>query len=257
MDTQQQTSLNVLLIGDSCIDEYHYGIVNRLSPEAPVPILTYTRSEITMGMAGNVYENLCTLGLNVDFITNELKPKKQRYIDQKSGQQLLRVDKDDVVQEWNNSIEGFSPLSKYDAIVISDYNKGFLTYKHIEQLRYEYNGPIFIDTKKHDLQRFNGCIVKVNETEFQNSKSLCYDMIVTLGSVGARYKSRLYETVAVKAFDVCGAGDTFLSALVYEYLYTNGDMDASIRFANMAASVTVQHLGVYAPTIGEINAIAG
>ena len=56
----------------------------------------------------------------------------------------------------------------------------------------------------------------------------------------------------VEAFDACGCGDTFLAALVYYYLQTNHTPE-SIRFAMKAAAVTVKHLGVYAPTLEEIQ----
>jgi sugar/nucleoside kinase (ribokinase family) len=53
--------------------------------------------------------------------------------------------------------------------------------------------------------------------------------------------------------DVCGAGDTFLAALAYEYLNTDGNMEAAVEFAIRASAVTVQHTGVYAPTLEEIQ----
>lgn len=57
----QQKQYKVLLIGDSCLDEYVYGTCERLNPEAPVPILKYQRKEIRQGMAWNVRENLKSL----------------------------------------------------------------------------------------------------------------------------------------------------------------------------------------------------
>jgi D-beta-D-heptose 7-phosphate kinase/D-beta-D-heptose 1-phosphate adenosyltransferase len=143
-----------------------------------------------------------------------------------------------------------------DAIVISDYNKGLVSYELIEELRTVFHGPIFIDTKKTDLQRFNGCIVKINELEYKNSVSVNDSLIVTLGDKGACYKTPETEircpSEQVEVTDVCGAGDTFLASLVYKYLLTNSMTD-SIEFANRAASVTVRHMGVYAPTIEEIK----
>jgi D-beta-D-heptose 7-phosphate kinase/D-beta-D-heptose 1-phosphate adenosyltransferase len=57
----------------------------------------------------------------------------------------------------------------------------------------------------------------------------------------------------VEVADVCGAGDTFLSALAYQYLITN-DIELSIPFAIRASEITVQHMGVYAPDLRETNA---
>ena len=89
--------MRVLLIGDSCTDVYVYGDVKRLNPEAPVPILEPKREDSTNGMAWNVYNNLTALGLSVFMLTNEEKITKTRYIDEKSNQQILRVDDEPAV----------------------------------------------------------------------------------------------------------------------------------------------------------------
>jgi D-beta-D-heptose 7-phosphate kinase/D-beta-D-heptose 1-phosphate adenosyltransferase len=141
----------------------------------------------------------------------------------------------------------------YDAIVISDYNKGLITYELVEELRQEFPGPIFIDTKKQDLARFEGCIVKINQVEHKARSSDCSNMIVTQGKQGALYNNKMYPAAAIDVIDVCGAGDTFLAALAYEYLNTDGNMEAAVEFAIRASAVTVQHTGVYAPTLEEIQ----
>jgi D-beta-D-heptose 7-phosphate kinase/D-beta-D-heptose 1-phosphate adenosyltransferase len=142
-------------------------------------------------------------------------------------------------------------VSVCDAIVISDYNKGNVTYELIENLRRTYSGPIFVDTKKTDLARIAGCVVKINNKEFNDAKTLCDELIVTHGRNGAVYKGRTYPAVEIAVTDVCGAGDTFLAALCYEYLVSN-NMDRAIEFAIRASAVTVQHIGVYAPILKEI-----
>jgi D-beta-D-heptose 7-phosphate kinase/D-beta-D-heptose 1-phosphate adenosyltransferase len=239
-----------LLIGDTCVDEYHYGTVDRISPEAPVPIFVPTQMDQKPGMAGNVYENLKALGCEIVFLTG-MPSKKIRLIDNRSKQQILRIDQDFI----SEAIEIDSEIpATYDAVVISDYNKGTISYELIEDLRSRYHGPIFIDTKKSDLAKFQGCIVKINNKEFNEAKSLCDQLIVTLGDQGAKYKNKVYSASKIDVTDVCGAGDTFLSALVYEYLAQKANLDKAIKFAIKASSVTVQHTGVYAPTMEEINA---
>lgn len=59
--TQQLTRYNVLLIGDSCIDEYKIGTVDRLSPEAPVPVIKVVNEYELPGMSSNVKQNLINL----------------------------------------------------------------------------------------------------------------------------------------------------------------------------------------------------
>jgi len=62
MDTQQLKSFKILLIGDNCLDVYRYGSVDRISPEAPVPVFKFSHEETKPGMAGNVARNLEALG---------------------------------------------------------------------------------------------------------------------------------------------------------------------------------------------------
>lgn len=249
VDIQPQTKFKVLLIGDSCVDEYFIGTCDRLSPEAPVPVIKIVDNYTAAGMAGNVRDNLEKLGVDVDFVTTDVIITKTRYIDQRSRQHLLRVDKESKVPRWDGITP--LPLSKYDCVVISDYNKGFLEYEDIERLIKEFNGPVFIDTKKTDLAKFNGAFVKINELEYRSKTSVNSNLIVTLGSRGAMYRDKIFQTIAADVVDVCGCGDTFLSALSYQYLMTEKIEDAII-FANKAASLTVQREGNYAPSLEEI-----
>ena len=249
MSTRVPRQFNILLLGDSCVDVYQYGHVDRISPEAPVPVFVPTHEERRPGMAANVQANLKALGVEVAFITGQ-ESIKTRLIDSRSKQQIVRVDND----VKNEPLEFATEIPKvYHAIVISDYNKGLISYELIKELRAEFPGPIFIDTKKQDLKQLEGCIVKINEVEYNARHSDCSQMIVTLGKEGALYNHNIYPAPAIDVVDVCGAGDTFLSALAYEYLCTDGDMERSIEFAISASSITVQHTGVYAPRLEEIK----
>lgn len=248
-NTQQQTQFKILLIGDNCTDVYQYGTIDRLSPEAPVPVFVPTRIEERAGMAGNVANNLKALGCYVDYLHGETSVKT-RLIDERSKQQIVRIDRD--VQSTPITFDTDIP-HMYNAIVISDYNKGTVSYELIEEL-IALSIPIFIDTKKPDLERFQGAWVKINELEHSKIKSECSGLIVTRGSRGA---SAIHHSIdvsshSVEVVDVTGAGDTFLAALTYQYLNT-GDIEKAIKFANLASAVTVQHSGVYAPTLKEIE----
>ena len=254
MDIQQQTSFNVLLIGDSCTDIYNIGTVDRLSPEAPVPVVKIVETFSLPGMSANVHRNLTNLNIEADFVHNDTLITKTRFIDKRSGQHLLRVDDEDNVAPWSGKTP--FPIDTYDAVVISDYDKGFLTYEHIESI-IENSIPVFIDTKKTDIERFQGAWVKVNELEYSRLKSECSGLIVTLGDRGAKVPHHdIYcPTKSVEVMDVCGCGDTFMAALVAQYLFTK-DIEKAIIFANIAAGITVQHRGNYAPSYDEIR-IAG
>ena len=252
MTTQQQTSFNVLLIGDSCTDRYNIGSVDRISPEAPVPVLKIVDTYDVPGMAANVNLNLINLNIFADFVTNTDPIIKTRFIDERSGQHLLRVDDEPPVTVWNG--ESPKPIDEYDVIIVSDYNKGFLSYVQIHQLIKFSQCPVFIDTKKHDLSIFNmpDVYVKINEMESTRATSNHDNLIVTLGSKGAMYNGEVFPTKKVEVMDVCGCGDTFLAALVAQFLFTK-DIEKSILFANIAAGITVQHRGNYAPTYDEIR----
>jgi D-beta-D-heptose 7-phosphate kinase/D-beta-D-heptose 1-phosphate adenosyltransferase len=241
--------LKILLVGDNGVDQYQYGTVSRISPEAPVPVINYTHTTTKPGMAANVRDNLEKLGCDVKFVHGVKTCIKTRIIDSKSKQHLVRIDQDLLSRPV--TIDS-STLYQYDAIVISDYNKGSVEYETVENIRKNYSGPIFVDTKKTDLIRFEGCYVKINEKEYNDAKTFPTELIVTLGRNGVRYKEHEISTPQVEAFDVCGAGDTFLSALAYEYVITK-DILKAINFATRAASVTIQHVGVYSPTVLEIN----
>lgn len=250
-----QRSSKVLLIGDSCIDEYKIGSVDRLSPEAPVPIIKILETTRVPGMAANVNLNFLNLGIVPEFVSNTTEIIKTRYIDKRSGQHLIRVDTDPEIDQWRG--QTVLSLDSYDAIVISDYNKGFLSYENIQHLIRGANCPVFIDTKKSDLSKFTAewVFVKINETEYKNRSSTPQNLIVTLGEKGAMLKQgsteMTYGTDQVEVMDVCGCGDTFLASLVSRYLITNNIEDA-ILFANIAAGITVQHRGNYAPTMEDI-----
>jgi D-beta-D-heptose 7-phosphate kinase/D-beta-D-heptose 1-phosphate adenosyltransferase len=251
-NTPQQTKFRILLIGDSCVDEYKIGTVDRISPEAPVPIIKNIQSSLVPGMAANVRVNLEALGLSLDFVTNTEEIRKTRYIDKRSKQQILRVDSEPHIQPWSG--RSSVPISEYDAVVISDYNKGFLTYELIEYVIEQSKSPVFIDTKKDDLGRFSNksVYIKINETEYKNLYSYAGNLIVTLGDQGAMFGPKIFPVKRVEVTDVCGCGDTFLAALVYKFLLAQ-DISAAIDFANRAGSVTVQHHGNYAPNLEEIE----
>ena len=251
--TQLPNSFNVLLIGDSCTDVYNIGTVDRLSPEAPVPVLKIVDTYELPGMSANVHRNLTNLGIDADFIHNDTPITKTRFIDKRSGQHLLRVDSEDDVIPWSRRLP--LALHTYDVVIISDYDKGFLTYDSIRYLVEMSKCPVFIDTKKKDLAFFGGedrVYIKINDSESKLATSKPTNLIITKGGDGALYNGTIFPTKSVEVMDVCGCGDTFLAALTAQYLFTK-DIEKAIIFANVAAGITVQHRGNYAPSYDEIR----
>ena len=247
---QQQKQFKVLLIGDSCTDEYVYGVCERLNPEAPVPILRKTRVETQRGMAWNVRQNLMSFGIEVCLITQDEQIIKRRIIDERYNQQLLRVDIEDKAKPFTGKLSN----QNFDALVISDYDKGFITTERMFELVEWFDGPVFIDSKKTILPLENAYI-KINEDEYKKLKEKdCSNLIVTKGPKGAEYQGINYPGVRVGVFDVCGAGDTFLATLVYFYLLY-GTIEKAIPYANKAAAIAVTHFGTYALTERDIYEI--
>jgi bifunctional ADP-heptose synthase (sugar kinase/adenylyltransferase) len=199
-------------------------------------------------MAGNVAKNFESLGALVTSVTRDCGTKT-RFIDQRSRQQLMRLDDErevDVLQPQD------IPNKHFDAIAVVDYNKGSMNYEMIEHCRDHFGIPVFVDTKKTDLKRLQNCWVKINEQEYQRANSICTTMIVTMGKAGARYKNKIYPAPELEVVDVCGAGDTFLASLCMAYL-TSQKIESAIRYAIAASAVTVQHLGCYDPKPTEIE----
>ena len=241
----------VLIIGESCKDIFNYGKCDRLCPDAPVPVFNGVSTVETDGMAMNVAHNISSLGVEAAIITNEgwEKSKKSRYIDNKTNQMLLRIDENDEVF---NPFDAFSlneeTVRKYDAVIISDYCKGFLTEKAMKQISL-LNRNVFLDTKRllgpwcHDIE-----FIKINYYEHDRTKHLLseniYDkLIVTLGSDGCKFQGETFPVLKVEIKDSSGGGDTFIAGLVAKYLETNDIRDA-IKFANECATKVVQKRGV-------------
>ena len=167
MNTQQQKSSKILLIGDSCKDIYHYGVCERISPEAPVPILRETRIEKKHGMSSNVRSNLLAFGLNVDHFTNKEVIEKHRFIDEIHRQHLLRCDSGEGKKITPFNVKEINEQNDCEIVVISDYDKGFLTHSICKYICKIFSDKvIFVDTKKKDLSCFSNCIIKINEKEF-------------------------------------------------------------------------------------------
>ena len=242
--------MKILVIGDSCIDIFRYGIINRLAPEAPVPVINPEYEKSTPGMAGNVVRNIEALGFEVDFITNESEIRKIRYVCSKYNQLVLRVDENDQCNRVRFLTLKNINYSDYDAIVVSDYCKGFLEEEDIEFISKSH--PLtFLDTKKILGEwAHNFSFIKINSIEFDNNLEvlkrdiiLQEKLIITRGKRGCEYQGKIYPTQVVPVKDVSGDGDTFLAGLVTEYVRSN-NIDIAINFAQECTTIVVQKLGV-------------
>ena len=239
----QARSLSILVIGDSCLDRFYYGTCERLSPEAPVPVLKFTKLEEMPGMAANVAENAKAFTDKVTLITQSELITKSRYIDQKSKQHIMRFDEEDPVE---SKIQNDIDVESFDVIIISDYCKGFL--RELDTSKFSSKKHLYVDTKRSDVSSFHNCTIKINQNEYKQLQketvNKSSDILVTMGANGALFKGISYETKPVDIFDVSGAGDTFLTAYAVHHTLTACE-ESSINFANKCSGLVVQKPGTF------------
>lgn len=196
-----QKKPSVLVIGDLMIDHYIWGSATRLSPEAPVPIVNVKKESVTLGGAGNVVQNLVTLGAHVrvagvvgdDTSGRDLKlmlesdgvetsaiihdisrPTTVKTRVLAGSHQLVRVDRE-VTHPTGAAIEeqlleGLAgAISNSDIVLLSDYNKGLLTPKFTQRviaLAAEHQKKVVVDPKGLNYEKYSGAfIIKPNRKE--------------------------------------------------------------------------------------------
>ena len=238
--------MKILIIGDSCKDKFIYGKCERICPEAPVPVFNPVKEVTSGGMSKNVFSNLKSLApdWDINLVTNEDSISKTRLVDIKTNQMLLRVDENDSCPRITN----INDLGNYDAVIISDYNKGFLHKLDIEFLLNKY--PLtFIDSKKlfGDYIK-NASFIKINQTEYEKNANNLVDykgqLIVTLGEKGVKWGNLLLSpSRQAEVSDLSGAGDTFLAGFVYHYL-SHRNTSKAIEFAQNCSLEVVEKKGV-------------
>ena len=204
IDPHHFSNIKALVVGDVMLDRYWFGSVDRVSPEAPVPVLAVKSEESRAGGAANVAHNLLSLGAQCELLSvigdddagKEIESIIQRYgattsliVDDNirtivklrmvaQNQQLLRADFDEKPSEevLAQCLEGFGESVKNaDVVVLSDYGKGGLTHvaTMIELARAE-NVPVIIDPKGNDYSRYRGAtLITPNMKEFEAVAGVC------------------------------------------------------------------------------------
>lgn len=238
----------VLVIGELCTDVFKYGITTRKSPEGNGPVFIQTDIVSGNGMAGNTAMNLEAMGLEVDTYFDNGTIMKTRYVDRDTNELYLRVDTDDTTTRID--IYDLPDLVKYDAVIISDYCKGFLTEEDIDKIASMAKFTVLDTKKKLGDWCKNVSFIKVNRNEAYNNKDFIWEnkwlddkLIITLDGAGASYKDKLIPTEYVDKADVSGAGDTFVAGFVARYLDSNS-VEESIGWANYCAGEVVKQKGV-------------
>lgn len=238
---------SILVIGDSCRDVFVYCIAERLAPDVPVPVLNVVDQTENAGMAKNVQRNIQSFVKDCEIVTHDnwYNITKTRYMCERTNHMFFRIDANqhDVPRINVKELD-----LDYKVVVVSDYNKGFLTKEDIEFIC-STHPCVFLDSKKL-IGSFakNAKYIKINNHEYECSKpTLTPDLedkiIVTTGDRGCLFRGKVYPVKKVAVRDLSGAGDSFMAGLVCKYYETN-DIESSIAFANKCASKVVQERGV-------------
>jgi D-beta-D-heptose 7-phosphate kinase/D-beta-D-heptose 1-phosphate adenosyltransferase len=303
----------ILVVGDVMLDRFLYARVTRISPEAPVPVLAVEREIASLGGAGNVARNIVSLGGHATLIGGKGRDaagarleeliarepgiknalitsdharttEKIRYI--ADQQQVMRADTE---APWPEPGDGMvlaavrAVLADHDALVISDYAKGFLPPPLVAELivlARSLHKPVIVDPKGMRLSQYDGAsVITPNRHEAsaatvtatgsdENAAAAAARLLealpkleaalITRGSAGMTLKVRGRDALHVAArarevFDVSGAGDTVVAALALALAVKSGWEDA-VRLANCAAGIAVTKVGTAAVTADEVAA---
>lgn len=241
----------VFIIGDIIIDRYIYGSSSRLSPEAPVPVVSQENIEERLGGAGLVYENLKNLNIDVELYRYDYNNSvKTRVIC--DGHYVTRID-DDVKTDGLKVLDDIcsKDFSDYKYVILSDYNKGTLDYaKEIISYINKFNCKIIVDPKREAGYYDGAWLVKPNNQEYNKLYFNKWpgNIIVTSADQPVTAKlgkdSYSFDVDSVEVSDVTGAGDCFLAGLVYG-LVNNYDFKESVKLAVTGSTESVKHVGTY------------
>jgi D-beta-D-heptose 7-phosphate kinase / D-beta-D-heptose 1-phosphate adenosyltransferase len=201
----------ILVIGDLMIDHYLWGSCKRISPEAPVQIINVDHESTVLGGAGNVINNLCSLGAEVEVISvigdcntsitlkkllsninvdtsnliiqkNRITSKKSRIISE--NQQVVRYDREST-EKIDSSLENKiiniykSIINNFDSILLSDYGKGVLTFdltQSLIKIASENQKKILVDPKGLDFTKYKGAyLLTPNKKEASEATNISID----------------------------------------------------------------------------------
>jgi len=284
------------VIGDLMLDRFIFGDTERISPEAPVPVVFAEKESFMPGGAGNTANNIAALGGKVFMIgavgedgagqqlINELKkkgidtegvvktpakPTTQKIRVIARGQQVVRIDKEDA-RHIDGGIEKnivdlvSSRIKGWDALVISDYAKGFITEtlaQEIISLAKRHQKVVIVDPRPKHALYFKGAsifapnqkealeIAKTEEVEKAGKiiqEQLNCNVLITRGAEGMSLfeeeRVKYFPAKAREVFDVAGAGDTVVASLSL-VLASGGNFEEAAIIANHSAGLVVGKVG--------------
>ena len=265
--------MKILVIGDAMQDEYLHGTCTRLSPEAPVPVVSVQRTEKRAGGAANVAANIEAMGVPVERIFGGgERIRKLRII--AGGQHIARIDFDVPQQPIEPDAAFMDAIDRCDLVVAVDYGKGALA-GIAALLSASARTPWLIDPKGHDYARYRrAALLKPNreemrelvggwasreELDFKARQFLASagieSILLTQSAEGMTLYTRtttLHQEAENRApVDVSGAGEAALSA--YAAALAKGyELASCLRFASKAAGIAIGRQGTAICTQEEV-----
>ena len=242
------TGLKVLVVGDPLTDVYHFGLVDRISPEAPVPVFVEDRVETRWGGAANVCHQIIALGVShYTYFPDRPWEEKHRYM--VGSHQMFRVDIPVRYEHPEDSGDTFG----FDAIILSDYGKGWLSPSFCQNLiqgAIKKTIPVIVDPKGSDWSKYQGAtVICPNEREYaQWDRRSHFDrLVVKLGEKGMNVIEKGKDHVQIPAmarhvFDVTGAGDVVV-AIISCALASGASLPDAATLASHAAGYVVGEVG--------------
>ena len=244
---------HVLVVGDAIEDHYFFGRVERMCPEAPVPVFIEERVEERAGGAEHTAQQVKALG-EMSALFGWPKSAKVRYM--VGSHMLLRSDYDKKPSMTSEEIiEAFNKMTKEDgdfkpltAIILSDYGKGMLDEKMCQFFMGYAKArsiPVFVDPKGSDWTKYRGADwICPNEVEWaaRIADTCTAKVLRKRGQHGLQIGDTEFPARARAVFDVTGAGDTVVA--VFAMAIADGaDPGSAAQLANIAAGFTVGQVG--------------
>lgn len=263
-------SPRILVLGDAMADIYIHGTSTRLSPEAPIPVVSVTDTLEFPGGAANVAANIRSLGGECQLLCGTSQgdaiPRKYRLLS--CAHNVARWDMDDQVNPLNiTAIDEVVYLFKPDSIIISDYGKGSINLDVIRVIA-EKKLPTYIDTKQDpwsfikEVDSPYRITFFPNEVEYHQHET-AYNrlprVVLKRAAQGMEFREfgKVRESVpayARKVVSVCGAGDTVIAAYTFVSSFDGcGEIHISpLKFAAWAAGVVVEKSYTATATLEEV-----
>ena len=246
-----------LVVGDHMTDKYEYGHVERICPEAPVPVFIPERVETVQGGAGHVAAQIAALCLEPRTCFGPTTSIKTRYMS--GSHMMLRVDNDAVGAPYTDEqrLRVFYAMTSgpVQVVVLSDYNKGWLEHgfcKEVIRWAAERKIPVVVDPKA-DWWQFKGAsVICPNQKEF--GEGIVAGAFIRAGTAVIEKRGaqgiRLHRQDSVQHFpatarhvyNVTGAGDTVV-AVIAAALAAGGSLEQAAVLANLAAGHCVGEVG--------------